>query len=442
MEPKDSSVFLRRLDRPLPVAASGDGVWIIDEDGNRYLDASGGAVVVNIGHGRKEIAQAVAAQLERIYYAHPTMFTCRPTEDLAAALAAHAPGDLNRFYFMTSGSEANETAIKMARQIHQAHGRHDKTVLISRWRSYHGLTMGALAAAGRPAFRTPYMPMIRDAVHIPPPYCLRCSYGLTHPSCGLRCALALDETIQNLSAEVVSAFLIEPVCGATLASYPPPKGYLELVRDICSQHQVLLIFDEVMAGMGRVGDWFAANRYGVTPDLMTLGKGITGGSLPLSAVAVREELFQAISNKLGSFNHGGTFSHHPVSCAAGLAAVGILERDGLIERVRQMEPIVGSLLRENLADSPWVADVRGVGMLWGVELVQDKDTLAPFPRSHKVTERLWQHLFDRGILVYKAAGLAGSAGDALVVSPPFIMEPDQVEQVAKAMRQAINEVLG
>ena len=193
-----SSVFSRRLGQPLPVAVSGDGVWIFDADGNRYLDASGGAVVVNLGHGRKEIAQAVADQMAKLYYAHPTMFTSPPAEELALALAAHTPGDLNRFYFMTSGSEANETAIKLARQIHQARGSHDKSVLISRWRSYHGLTMGALAAAGRPAFRTPYMPLIHDAVHIPPPYCLRCSYGLEHPGCGLRCALALDETIQNL----------------------------------------------------------------------------------------------------------------------------------------------------------------------------------------------------------------------------------------------------
>lgn len=442
MSGKDSLVFSRRLDRPLPVAVSGDGVWITDEAGKRYLDASGGAVVVNIGHGRKEIARAVSEQLGKLYYAHPTMFTCQPAEELALALAAHTPGDLNRLYFMTSGSEANETAIKLARQIHQARGMHDKTVLISRWRSYHGLSMGALAAAGRPGFRMPYMAMMRDAVHIPPPYCLRCSYGLTHPGCGLRCAMALDETIQNLGPQVVSAFLLEPVSGATLAGYPPPEGYLEMVREICSRHQVLLIFDEVMTGMGRTGSWFAGSRYGVTADIMTMGKGLTGGSLALSAVAVREELYEAVISGLGAFSHGGTFSHHPVGCAAGLATVRILENEALVERAERMGRILGRELREHLANSPHVADVRGVGMLWGVELVADKQTLAPFPRAEKVTERLWQHLFDEGIIIYKSVGLAGSDGDALVVSPPFIIEEDQIRQVAGAIKKAIASILG
>ncbi|MBU4567228.1 MAG: aspartate aminotransferase family protein [Desulfarculus sp.] len=442
MPGRKSSVFSRRLDPPLPVAVSGEGVWIVDADGKRYLDASGGAVVVNLGHGRKEIAQAVGEQLGRLYYAHPTMFTCQPAEDLAAALAAHTPGDLNRVYFMTSGSEANETAIKLAHQIHQAQGRPEKTILISRWRSYHGLTMGALAAAGRPAFRVPYMSMLHDAVHIPPPYCLRCSYGLKQPGCGLRCALALDETIQNLGAQVVSAFLIEPVSGATLASYPPPEGYLALVREICSHHGVLLIFDEVMTGMGRTGSWFAGGRYGVTADMMTMGKGLTGGSLPLSAVAVREPLYQDLKSGLGAFSHGGTYSHHPVGCAAGLAAVRILEDEALVERADRMGQFLGGKLHEHLDDSPFVGDVRGVGMLWGVEFVADKKTLAPFPRSEKVTERLWSHLFDEGIIVYKAVGLAGTHGDALVVSPPFIIEEEQILRVAQAIKKAVVEVLG
>ncbi|MCB2190094.1 MAG: aspartate aminotransferase family protein [Deltaproteobacteria bacterium] len=424
------------------MALSGDGVWIFDANGKRYLDASGGAVVVNLGHGRVEIAQAVAEQLARLSYAHPTMFTSPPVEELAAALAAHTPGDLNRVYFMSSGSEANETAIKLARQIHQATGEHDRTVLISRWRSYHGLTLGALAAAGRPAFRTSYMPLIHDAVHIPPPYCLRCSYGLEHPSCGLRCALALDETIQNLGPKVVSAFLIEPVSGATLAAWPPPEGYLEMVRDICRQHGVLLIFDEVMTGMGRTGDWFAGCRYEVTPDIMTLGKGLTGGNLALSAVAVNQEHYAAVEEGLGAFSHGGTYSHHPVGCAAGLAAVRILERENLIERADAMGRFLGEQLSLHLLDSPFVASVRGVGMLWGVELVADKQTLRPFARSEKVTERLWQNLFERGILVYKAVGLAGIDGDALVVSPPFIIEQEQITQVAVAIKKAISEVLG
>ncbi|MCP4576443.1 MAG: aspartate aminotransferase family protein, partial [Deltaproteobacteria bacterium] len=260
------NVFYRDLSRLLPEAVKAEGVWIVDDKGKRYLDASGGAVVVNIGHGRKEIVRAVSEQIHALPYVHGSMFTSRPVEELAQALADHIPGNLDRFYFLTSGSEAVEAAIKLSRQIHMTQGRPERSVLISRWKSYHGLTMGALAATGRTYFRAPYYPMMRDAVHIPPPYCLRCSYDLTHPGCRLRCAFALDETIKNVGTNMVSAFLAETVSGASLASYPPPSGYWKVIREICDRHQVLLILDEVMCGMGRTGRWFGADHYGVVPD--------------------------------------------------------------------------------------------------------------------------------------------------------------------------------
>jgi adenosylmethionine-8-amino-7-oxononanoate aminotransferase len=435
------AVFHRQLNKPMVVAIRAKDMWIEASDGKRYLDASGGAVVVNIGHCREEVAQAVFEQLRTLSYVHGTMFTNRPLEELAQALTVHTPGDLNRFYFLTSGSEAVEAAIKLARQIHLAEGRAERHVIVSRWKSYHGLTMGALAAAGRTYFRKPFYPMIRDAVHIPPPYCLRCSYGLAFPGCNLRCAWALDEIIQNIGPEVVSAFLAETVSGATLAAYPPPDGYWPLIREICNRHGVLLILDEVMCGMGRTGRWFGADHYGIVPDMMTLGKGLSGGTMALSALAVRHGHMEKIRNQDGNFAHGGTFSHHAVACAAGLATVRLLERDGLIQRAADVGNTLGQRLGAGLSDHPHVADVRGVGMMWGVEFVKDKEHLTPYPRSEKVAERLWDALFDRGVITYKSVGLAGIDGDALMVAPPFIVNEGEIEIIMKALTETIDGTL-
>ena len=437
----EGHLFPRRLAPPLPVAVKAKSVWIEDSAGNRYLDASGGAVVVNAGHGRKEIAQAVYDQLLAADYIHPTMFTTPAAEALATALAAHAPAGIQRFYFLSSGSEAVEAAIKLARQIHLANQRPGKFRLISRWKSYHGLTLGALSAMGRTVFRSPYAPMLADAVHIFPPYCLRCSYGLTYPDCRLRCALALEETILNLGPETVSAFLAETVSGGTLAAYPPPPGYLAVIRRICDKYDVLLILDEVLCGMGRTGRWFACQHDGVAPDLVTLGKGLSSGTLPLSAVGVQQHHFDAVCTDGGSFTHGGTFSHHPVTAAAGLAVVRILEREGLVERVDELGSVLGELLRDRLSDLAWVGDVRGIGFLWGIELVRDKEANTPFPRKDQVTERIWQALFENGIIIYKSTGLTGIDGDAIIVAPPFVTDRADLELVADRIMKAIKHVL-
>ncbi|MCP4693363.1 MAG: aminotransferase class III-fold pyridoxal phosphate-dependent enzyme [Desulfobacterales bacterium] len=435
------NVFPRRLDPPLPLAAKANGVWIEDQSGRRFLDASGGAVVVNVGHGRESIARAVYDQILSHDYIHPTMWTTPVVEELGAALACHAPPGIERFYFLSSGGEAVEAAIKMARQIHLAAGRPGKFRLISRWKSYHGLSLGALSAMGRTAFRTPFAPMLADAVHIPPPYCLRCSYGLTHPACNLRCALALEETIRNMGPETVSAFLAETVSGGTLAAHPPPEGYFSVIRDICDRFDVLLILDEVMCGMGRTGKWFACQRRGVAPDLITLGKGLSNGAVALSAVGVKQSHFDTIHRDGGGFTHGGTFSHHPAAAAAGLAVVRILEEERLVERVDRLGVVLGKILGERLRDLPWVADIRGVGFLWGVELVEDKTTLEPFPRNRRVIENVWEALYQKGVIAYKSTGLAGVDGDAMIIAPPFIMEEDDFQLIANALGDAMVETL-
>jgi adenosylmethionine-8-amino-7-oxononanoate aminotransferase len=439
---RDGHVFPRRLDAALPVGGKAAGVWIEDAQGRRYLDASGGAVVVNVGHGREAIARAVYDQIRRCDYLHPTMFATPAVEELATALSGRAPAGIERFYFLSGGGEANEAAIKLARQVHLAAGRPGKFRLIARWKSYHGLSLGALAAMGRTAFRTPFAPMLADAVHIPPPYCLRCAYGLTYPGCELRCATALEDTIQNMGPETVSAFLAETVSGGTLAAYPAPEGYLTAIRTICDRYDVLLILDEVLCGMGRTGHWFACQHEGVAPDLVTLGKGLAGGSLAISALGVQQNHFDCIAAAGGGFVHGGTFSHHGVAAAAALATIRIMEDEQLVARVARKGPVLGEMLAARLGDLPWVGDIRGRGFLWGVELVADAKTQQPFERRHQVAERVWQALFDRGIIVYKSTGLAGIDGDAIIVAPPFVTSTSDLETVGDALRAAVIDTLG
>jgi len=434
-------VFPRRLDRSLPIAANAEGMWIVDTEGHRYLDASGGAIVLNIGHGREEIARAVYEQIIKNDYVHPTMFTTLPVEQLADALARHAPPGIERFYFLSSGSEAVETAIKLARQIHLESGRPHRIRLISRWKSYHGLTMGALSAMGRTSFRVPYAPLLTEVIHIPAPYCLRCSYGMTYPACDCRCALVLEEVIQNTGPETVSAFLAETVSGGTLAALPPPPGYFKIIRQICDQYKVLLILDEIMCGLGRTGRWFASEHFEVIPDIVTMGKGLGGGAIAISAVGVQAEHYDVICQGSGSFVHGGTFTHHSPAAAAGLTVIRILERENLIERVAHYGEIFKEKLKNELSDHPNVADIRGLGFFWGVELVKDKKTLEPFPRREKVAERVWQSIFQKGVVTYNSTGLAGIDGDALLIGPSFIIEENDMDLIVNAVVQALEETL-
>ena len=435
-------VFPRRVDAPLPVALKTDGVWIEDQQGRRYLDASGGAVVVNVGHGRESIAQAVYDQICACDYVHPTMLTTPVVEKLANVLSGHAPKGIDRFYFLSGGGEANEAAIKLARQVHLAAGRPQKFRLVARWQSYHGLTLGALSAMGRTAFRTPFAPMLNDAVHIPPPYCLRCAYGLTYPDCALRCAWALEETIQNMGPETVSAFLAETVSGGSLAACPPPAGYLSAVREICDRYDVFLILDEVMCGMGRTGQWFACQHEKVRPDMVTLGKGLAGGTLAISALGVQQKHFEAVCANGGNFVHGGTFSHHAVAAAAALAVIRIMEAEQLVARVARLGPMLEEMLDAHLGDLPWVGDIRGIGFLWGVELVENRSALKPFSRKQQIAEKVWQALFDQGVMTYKSTGFAGGAGDAIIVAPPFIISNPDLHAVCERLRAAIKETLG
>ncbi|WP_457553460.1 aminotransferase family protein [Desulfobacula sp.] len=433
------NVFPRRLDILLPMAKKAQGMFIEDENGRQYMDASGGAVVVNAGHGRKSIAKAIYDQILSHDYIHPTMFTTRPVEMLATRLAQKAPDDINRFYFFSGGSEANEAAIKLARQIHVENGNETKYRLIGRWKSYHGLTLGSLGAMGRTSFKTYFTPLLKENLHIPAPYCYRCAFGLTYPSCKLQCAMALDEMIENAGPETISAFIAETVPGATIAACFPPKEYLKAIAQICDHHNVLLILDEVMCGLGRTGEFFACNHFDVVPDIVTLGKGLAGGVMALSAFGVKETHFNVIKENSGVFMHGGTFSHHSVAAAAGLALIDILDQEKLVQRVKIKGERLGELLKKHLLPLAQVGDVRGKGFMWGIEIVKDKKTRMPFKRSLKIVEGIWESLFEKGYITYKSSGLAGVNGDALVIAPPFIIEDEQIQRLVMAIKSTMVE---
>ena len=438
MEAIPGNVFPRNLTSPLPQADQASGVYIQDDTGKRYLDASGGAVVVNAGHGRAEMAKAVHDQILSHAYIHPTMFTTPAVETLAARLAEKSDNRISRFYFFSGGAEANEGAMKLARQIQLARGEEGRYRMVGRWKSYHGLTLGALGVMGRTGFKTPFAPMLKDNLHIPAPYCYRCPFQLTPDHCDLQCANALEHTIENAGPDTVAAFMAETLPGATIAAALPPKGYLPRIAEICDRYGVLLILDEVMCGTGRTGSFYAFDHFDVTPDIVTLGKGLAGGVMPLSAMGTREEHFNLIRKKDG-FMHGGTFSHHPVAAAAGNALLDILEEEALIAQVKRRGEKMGELLKSHLSHIPQVGDIRGMGFLWGMELVADRETKTPFDRALKTTETLWQKLFDKGFILYKSTGLAGAHGDALVLAPPFTLAEDEMEALILAVKETLED---
>jgi adenosylmethionine-8-amino-7-oxononanoate aminotransferase len=333
---KHSHVFHRKHKHAKPVVSHGQGIYLWDTTGKRYIDASGGAVVVNVGHGVAEIADAIREQAAQVAYAHATMFTSQALEELADRLATHMPMPDARLFFLCTGSDATETAVKFARQMQVVWGQAQRYKVIARWGSYHGLTMGALAITGKPSMRRYFEPLFVDMPHIPPPYCYRCPFGLIYPDCGLRCAEALGDEIKHQGQGTVAAFIAEPLAGATLGAVVPPPEYWPRVREICDQYGLLLIADEVMTGMGRTGHWFAIEQWDVTPDVICLGKGVSGGYLPLSVTAVRGDLVDLMLKEGGDFNHGGTFSHQPVAAAAGLAAVCYLEDHNLISHAQKV----------------------------------------------------------------------------------------------------------
>jgi adenosylmethionine-8-amino-7-oxononanoate aminotransferase len=389
------------------------------------------------------VAEVMTRQARTLAFAHSSQFITRQTIDLADRIAALAPGDMRktgRVYLVSGGSEAVETAIKLARQYHLDAGRPGKYKVIARWQSYHGSTLGALAVTGNVARRDPYAPLLNPQPHIPPCYCYRCPFGLTLPRCGIACVEELESAILQEGPGTVAAFIAEPVVGATLGAVPAADGYWKRAREICNRHDVLLIADEVMTGVGRTGRNFAVDHWGVVPDMIVTGKGLSGGYAPLGAVVARGFIAETIAKGRGFFEHGFTYSANPLSAAIGAAVLDYVARHRLIRRAARMGRLLGKKLAR-LRRHPVIGDVRGLGMLWGLELVRNRRTKEPFPPALKASRRLYEACLAEGLLLYPGSGTReGHDGDHAIVAPPFTITAPEMDDLVERLERGLRRV--
>jgi adenosylmethionine-8-amino-7-oxononanoate aminotransferase len=442
----DQAVFPRNFLKAYPQAVRGEGCFLYTAEGRRYLDASGGAAVVTIGHGVEEIGRAMAEQSARLAYVHSSQFHTAVVEKLAKRLLALAPGGMRRdgnkgrVYFTTGGSEATETALKLARQYWLERGEKKRWRVLSRWQSYHGSTLGALGVSGNVRRREPFAPMLSDWGHIPACYCYRCPMNLEYPECNVDCADELDRMLDRDGADDVAAFIFEPVVGATLGAVAPPEGYVQRLAEICKRRGILLIADEVMTGMGRTGRPFAVEHWGVVPDMILVGKGIASGYAPLGAVIVAGHVAETISRGSGAFLHGFTYDSHPVAAAAGNAVLDYIEREKLFERVEPMGRELRSAL-EPLKRFSVVGDVRGMGLLAGIEFVRDQKSREPFPPDARIAMRIQEDALEAGVMTYPIQGCADSQrGDHILIAPPFTIISSMIQMLATGLDRAIADL--
>ncbi len=435
-------VFHRHLRHTPPVAVSAQGMFIRDADGREYLDASGGAAVSSLGHGHPEVMAAMHAQIDTLAYAHTSFFTSEVAEQLADELIGSAPEGMSHVYLVSGGSEAVESALKMARQYFVEIGQPQRTHFIARRQSYHGNTLGALAVGGNAWRREPFAPILVPATHVAPCYPYREQRAdESAEQYGLRLADELEAAIVAQGADRVIAFVAETVGGATAGVLTPVPGYFKAVRAVCDKYGVLLILDEVMCGMGRTGSLHACEQEGIAPDLMTIAKGLGGGYQPIGAVLAQHKIVEAMSKGSGFFQHGHTYLGHPMACAAALAVQQVIRRDGLVAKVRDDGIAFGAMLAEALGDHPHVGDIRGRGFFWGVELVTDRASKQPFDPSLKVNARLKQDAMARGLLCYPFGGTVdGRQGDHVLLAPPYIATRDHLHEIVARLAASVDAV--
>ncbi|HXJ07197.1 MAG TPA: aspartate aminotransferase family protein [Candidatus Acidoferrum sp.] len=439
----DAALFPRNFHKDIPVAVRGQGCWLFSADGRKFLDAAGQAAVVNIGHGVPEIGRAMAEQSAQLAFAHTSQFHSPPAEKLAARLLDLAPPNFKnggRVYFTSGGSEATETAIKLARQYHLEKGQPARYRILSRRQSYHGSTLGAMTVSGNVARRAPYLPLLAEWGHIAPCFCYHCPFEKTFPQCQLACADDLDSFLSGSDAASAAAFIFEPVVGATLGAAVPPEGYAARVAEICRKRGILLIADEVMSGMGRTCKPFAVQHWSVEPDIILTGKGIASGYAPLGAALVAPNIVEAIDNGSGAFKHGFTYQAHPVATAAGNAVLDYIESYKLFGRVSRAAETLRAAL-EPLQAHRHVGEIRGLGLLMGMEFVRDKSTRAPFDAPRAIAEKIRSAAMDEGVLTYPTQGCVdGIRGDHILLAPPFIITPEESALIASGLSAALTQV--
>ncbi len=442
-----SHVFHRNPRQAYPVAVRGEGAYIVDSAGKRYLDASGGAAVSCLGHSDRSVSDAIAAQLERLPFAHTSFFSNEPMERLADALIAGAPrgthGGIDKAFFVSGGSEAIEAALKLARQYFIEIGQPQRSRLIARRQSYHGNTLGALAVGGNVLRQAPYRPLLIEASHIAPCYAYRDRREQESlEQYGRRVADELESEIQRLGTERVIAFIAEPVAGATLGSVPPVPGYFRRIREICDRYGVLLILDEVMCGMGRTGTLYACEQEGVVPDIVCIAKGLGAGYQPIGAMLASGRIHDAIAQGSGSFQHGHTYLGHAAACAGALAVQTAIRERNLLGRVRTLGQGLEERLRARFGNHSHVGDIRGRGLFWSLELVRDRLTKEPFAPGLKLNARIKEQAMAGGLICYPMGGtIDGARGDHVLLAPPFIVEEAQLDELVDKLATAIDRAV-
>ncbi|KGF69050.1 hypothetical protein LL06_13025 [Hoeflea sp. BAL378] len=421
-------------------AVAGQGAEIIDSEGRRWLDASSSVFVAILGANPPGVAERIMASMRQLQFSYSGQFGSAEEDELAAALIRRAPAGFGKVWLTTSGSAANESAVKLARQYHLARGKPGKTAVICRWHSYHGSTIGAMSLSGSGPRRRPYQPYLLDMPHVPPPDCYRCPWGQDESGCDLACAEAFEAEILNRGADNVSAVLVEPVAGAPLGALVAPHGYLSRIREICDRHDVLMIVDEVVSGLGRTGSWLVIDQDGVAPDMITLAKGLGGGYTPIGALLLHDRIAGALDRAGTSFNHGDSFTGHRIMAAAGAAVVDFIEKERLVERVRENGPRLHALLAP-LEQHPIVGKLRGRGYLYGVELVADKLTRQPFAREAQVSERVAAAAARNGVLFQTGNAAAnGRDGDTVMIAPPYVTTDAQLSEIVSVLGRALDDV--
>ncbi|KWW22388.1 hypothetical protein AS888_12690 [Peribacillus simplex] len=443
---QQSSLIKPVLGGAYPTISHGQGVFLYDKKGKDYLDASSGAVTANIGHGVQEVMEAMVKQAKQVSFVYRSQFTSEAAEELAEKIAELTKGDLTYSFFVNSGSEATETALKIAIQHWQEKGKPRKQKVISRWMSYHGITMGALSMSGHPIRRERFTSMLESYPSVSPPYCYRCPLQLDAHTCGMACASELEASIRRIGSDNIAAFIAEPVIGAAGGAIVPPDGYFQKLKKICEEHDILFIADEVMTGFGRTGKMLACEHWDVEPDIVTFGKGMSGGYTPIAAAVMTKKVMEPILGGSRSIMGGHTLSANPLSCAISLAVLKYVEENELVEKSGDRGKDLSRGLKKLARKYSFIGDIRGRGLLIGLEFVQDKVAKTPFPNPADVTQAIIELGMKNGILLYPAAaGLDGVTGSAIIISPPLTITEEECAELLMRIDitfQQFNETLG
>lgn len=437
-----SHIFPRHTKANLPTVQSGKGVYLYDTDGKQYFDGSGGAAVSCLGHGDRDVIDAIKAQLDEVEYAHTSFMTSKPAEELADKLIGLAPEGIDRVYLVSGGSEAVESALKLARQYFWEQGQTSRKYFIARKQSYHGNTLAALATGGNEWRRAPFSPLMIATSHISACYEYRGRVeGESAEQYGQRTANELETEINRLGAENVIAFVAEPVVGATLGAVPPVEGYFKRVREICDTYGILLILDEVMCGMGRTGTMFASEQEGISADIITIAKGLGAGYQPIGAMLCSDEIYRVIEDGSGFFQHGHTYLGHPTAAAASVAVINKLVDNDLMNRTQVMGQKLQSALQDSFGHHPHIGDIRGRGLFRGLEIVEDRETKQPFSPEKAIHKKVKKAAIDVGLFCYPMGGtIDGVQGDHVLLAPPFIMEDKHIDEITDKLSKAFGQV--